>query len=69
MGKIIVTGITGRFQDESDIGTVHLEGSIDTTACGIPDEDYETKATNKPITCEACKDMLAWAKSVSKIRK
>lgn len=67
--KIRITKIIGDFHDPKElVGTVHLVGVIDTTACGIADEDYECKPTNKPIDCETCKSCLSWAKAAAKIK-
>jgi len=66
--KLRITKIIGDFHDPKElIGTVHLHGAIDTTACGIADEDYDFKTTSKPIDCETCKTYLQWARSVCKI--
>lgn len=59
----------GTHVDESETGSVHLVGCLDTTACGIPDENWKTKPTNKKITCSQCLEMLAWARRVSKIKE
>ncbi len=66
--KIIFKKPVSRYEDAKSIGEVHLEGFYDTTACGIPDENWKTKETQKPLTCVTCKRWLEWAKEVSKIK-
>jgi hypothetical protein len=66
--KIRITKLIGDIHGDELIGTIHLRGVIDTTACGIADEDYDFKKTSKPIDCETCKTYLDWAKEVAKIK-
>ncbi len=69
--KLLITKIrrqASKYADESAVGEVHLQGAIDSMACGLADEEYEVKDTNKPITCITCKTFHNWAKSVAKIK-
>lgn len=69
--KALITKLNSKassYADEDAVGEVHLIGAIDTFACGLVDEDYDSKATTKPLTCATCITMLNWAKKVSKIR-
>ena len=63
--KIKFTKPVGSFADEALIGTIHLEGTIDTTACGIPDENWKVVSTKQPLTCQQCIEILKWAKKVA----
>lgn len=67
--KYIITEAFGKYADDSAVGKVHIQGPGDRYACGLADEDYKAKETNKPVTCQTCLDMLKWAKSVSKIKR
>lgn len=67
--KVLLKEAIGDFADEAAIGKVHLCGFHDTTACGLANEDYKQEATRKPLTCETCIDILAWAKRVAKAVK
>jgi hypothetical protein len=66
--KIKITKVIGYFST-AEIGEIHLMGAIDTTACGLANEDYHSITTNKELTCSTCKTMLGWAKRASKISK
>lgn len=66
--KYIITKTLGKWADETEVGKVHLEGAYDTAACGLADEDFESKPTNRPITCPQCKDMHEWAKKAAKLK-
>lgn len=66
--KVIFIKPMGSYTIPEDQGTIHLVGMIDTTACGIPDENWEQESTNKPLTCEMCKEALRWARTVSKVK-
>lgn len=67
--KYLITSTSkgaSKYADSSAVGEVHLQGPIDTYACGLADEDYESVRTNKPITCTTCKTFYDWAKKVGK---
>jgi len=57
--------------DPSAVGKIHLMGpsmDIDSTACGLPVDEFIVVETTGKITCDTCKQFQEWAKKVSKIK-
>lgn len=69
--KVVFEKSTGLHDDEeaSLVGTIHLKGAFDGTACGIAWEEYEMGYTTEPLTCITCITVLKWAKKVAKIKE
>ena len=71
--KVLFEKAIGGFNDadQSAVGHVHIMGpsmDVDSTACGLPVDEFIVVETAGKITCDTCKQFQEWAKKVSKIK-